>query len=76
MTHVDWKPYPEEKPKKTGRYLVTLRVLSNVYETDSYRIDIDIWTKVYAKHPYWLECEGYVVAWADAPKPYNPEGKE
>ena len=39
MTHVDWHPYPEEKPKVPGRYL-TMKYPS--YEDDKDSSDLEV----------------------------------
>lgn len=68
MTQViNWHPYPEEKPKDDGRYLVTLKSLDgrlNVIE-DYYNELYDKWTT--------SNCYDWnVIAWADKPEPYKP----
>lgn len=59
MTHVDWKPYSENKPKKDEIYLVT--TLAGEVDTDVFQLgDFDF---------YMSE----VIAWAELPEPYRPE---
>lgn len=61
MTHVDWHPYPETKPKKDGIYLVT--TLAGEVDTDVFQLgDFDF---------YMSE----VIAWAELPEPYRSEVK-
>ena len=68
MTKINWHPYPEEKPRRTGDYLVTFQKRRKLYVTkDCYDInegdfEIDFYVKV--------------VAWAELPEPYKPEELE
>lgn len=58
MTQVDWHPYPEEKPKREGVYLVTLKdeeVTSDWFNSGYFRFYVDD-----------------VIAWAERPKPFKP----
>lgn len=70
MTQVDWKPWPKEKPKERGNYLITY---------------IDKWNKnkkyvcerFYLSKNSWsfgerLEC----IAWAELPEPYKGEAND
>ena len=70
MTHVDWHPYPETKPKISGKYLVTLTsddendepiVTTRQYNTKSEKF-----------LPKW--CSD-IIAWAELPQPYQQEVK-
>ncbi len=68
MTHVDWHPYPETKPKKSGKFLVTL---SGDTEKDEpivtareYKAKLEMFL------PKWRHD---VIAWAELPEPYIPE---
>lgn len=70
MTHVDWHPYPKEKPQNEGNYLVSFRdSIDGDFEVMSY-IDIKI---------SWFDGESFnwygscIVAWAELPEPYQPE---
>ena len=69
-----WHPYPQEKPKEWGRYLVTRMR----------KVDFDDWNIVtIGKYEdggpwelsYW-ECGGLITAWAEIPEPYKEEVEE
>lgn len=64
MTHVEWKPYPKEKPKNEEFYLVTFIAngLRYVIE-DFYAFDC------------WHHAFGKVIAWAEKPEPYREDKK-
>lgn len=56
---VKWHPYPQEKPKKDGIYLITHRYgnkigVSMAYVTKNFNSD-------------------NLIAWAEKPEPYNPK---
>lgn len=60
-TVVKWHPYPKEKPKREGVYLVTLKdekVTSDWFNSGDFYFYVDD-----------------VIAWAEKPKPYQPEVK-
>lgn len=71
MTKVNWHPYPKEKPKKSGEYLVTLICNRKNDEptvtTFQYSARKEKWV------PIW--CND-VIAWAEKPEPYKPEEPE
>ena len=70
MTLVDWKPYPEKKPKKEGSYLISFYVCTekrNGVDIDFYDPEHDVWD-VYDDGVYTR-----VTAWGEEPEPYNPE---
>lgn len=65
MTYVDWHPYPEDVPDIDKGYLVTIKnKIGQRYTTT------DFWEK-----------EGFIfrdisiIAWAELPEPYRPEGE-
>ena len=66
MTHVDWHPYPQQKPKENRFYLVTVKlneqkpfILSLPFFPDLGFFD------TYANNKFY-------VAWAEMPEPYRP----
>lgn len=66
MTQVDWKPWPKEKPKGIGHYLITY--IDKWYENKKY-----VCEQFYLDEKSWmfgerLEC----IAWAEKPEPYQP----
>lgn len=61
---IKWHPYPQEKPKEEGEYLVTLRVGTRDYvKVDNYLIN--------KKHSYFMLSDDFITAWAEKPKPYE-----
>lgn len=76
MTHVDWHPYPKEKPKKSGRYLVTIvsEFMGKRVTTDDF-YDYKELLENYNRGPryYWYYHNGEVIAWAELPEPYKSE---
>ena len=68
---IDWKPYPQTKPKKSEKtfvsYLVLLR--EGAYETN---VITGKWNNLTQR---WMETEltKDIVAWAEMPPPYEPE---
>lgn len=60
-TKTVWHPYPQEKPKEDGSYLITTiychipEVISENYENGEFNLD------------------AFVVAWAELPEPYEEE---
>ena len=68
MTHVDWYPYPEEKPEATfddKSYLVTA----------SYRDENFIAIVQWLNGCWDFGLDVKVHAWAELPDPYQPEVK-
>lgn len=59
-TKVKWHKYPDEKPSKSGWFLITRRF--------SNRKDVAI---IYISQKYDTPCN--LVAWAELPKPYKEE---
>ena len=63
MTHVDWHPYPKEKPSKSGDFLVTVK-----------KVECEIvMTRFYND---WAEKFNFndkqILAWTELPEPYKP----
>ena len=71
MTHVDWHPYPDEKPPKDGVYLVTMRVWDATYEDYFEGVGFFYFMNTNFKEDAIHE----VIAWAEKPEPYRPEDK-
>lgn len=69
MTHVDWHPYPEEKPKKSGYYFFTLPI-----GTIGGTVGLSFFDKGIGEFEY---NEDLVIAWAEInyPDPYKQEKK-
>ena len=67
-----WHPYPEEKPKVPGCYLITMKYPSYEDDKDSsdFEVVIGYW---YCKRFYISAKDKNVLAWADSPEPYRPE---
>lgn len=70
MTKVDWHPYPEKRPKKSGKYLVT--ITSDDEKDEPIVTTREYNTKSEKFLPKW--CSD-IIAWAKLPKPYEPEKK-
>lgn len=67
MTHVDWHPYPDEKPLCTDDYLITIKRGRKLYVTkDCYDV---------GESEFEFEFNTKIIAWAEMPKPYRPEVK-
>lgn len=68
MTHIDWYPYPEEKPKEEKQYLISFYV----YKEKRHGVDIDFYNP---EHDVWdVYDDGVytrVTAWAERPEPYK-----
>ena len=67
MTHVDWHPYPKEKPKKVKEYLLTVEPPDNARFLF---IGFWIFTDV---DGCWMNAPCKVIAWAEKPELYRPE---
>lgn len=60
---IKWNPYPETKPEKYGRYLITVEDAGTYVVSDEFSAD---------RHEEWLDCfDGDVTAWAELPEPYE-----
>lgn len=71
MTKINWHPYPKEKPKKTGHYLVCDEYLKR---HDDAGIRVSFWMQF--EDGIWGWSQGYrIIAWAELPEPYS-EDKE
>lgn len=66
MTQVNWHPYPEEKPTKKDRYLISL---------DDGNGHQYITIAAFYKDIFWGSgvIDHIVIAWAELPEPYRPE---
>ena len=67
---IDWHPYPdcEVKPKRGHRYLVT---------SDPICVDPIVNIRTFTGKewaPY--QTEAVVLAWAELPEPYHPDGED
>lgn len=71
MTHVNWHPYPDEKPQKDGVYLVTMRVWDATYEDYFEGVGFFYFMNTDFKE----DAIHAVIAWAEKPEPYKPEDK-
>lgn len=65
MTHVDWRPYPEEKPKKSGYYFLSFPI-----GTIGGNVGLSFFDKGLGEFEY-NDC--LAIAWAeiDYPDPYR-----
>lgn len=75
MTHVDWHPYPDEKPERyTKEYLLTVEIHYGKHRVK--KIGIDTWGDSIGGGE-WEEfdnrSDSVVIAWAEKPEPYRPE---
>lgn len=73
MTQVNWHPYPEEKPSKNDSYLVTRK---STLPIDDGKVFVDTlpWDE---EDEHWRYCyNAPVLAWAELPEPYDPEGED
>lgn len=62
-TKTVWHPYPNQKPKIEGEYLVT-SIFGSIKE---------VVTGYFESGRFDNEFDNCVKAWAELPKPYNPE---
>lgn len=66
MTHVDWNPFPKEKPTREDAYLTTIIVKGEKYVIKNYWLSnggIGRWSE-------W-DWDNRVIAWAEMPEPYK-----
>lgn len=72
MTHVDWHPYPKEKPKITGTYIVTIE--SSCYGDTFEHLELAGWIggNFHVRNANFHK-NGVIVAWMLLPEPYRPE---
>lgn len=69
MSTIKWHPFPTEKPKKKGRYLVT--VIDHA-DDDSEPVVIIGRFRKKTGH-FWAQMDDDVLAWAKLPEPYKKE---
>ena len=65
--HVDWHPYPENKPTEEDAYkdfLLTIDAGLGPFVTKGQWLSVGCWDA-------YLDIE--VLAWAELPEPYKPE---
>ena len=70
MTKIDWHPYPEEKPTEKDAYkdfLLTIDDGLGSFVTKDQWLSVDCWDTY---------LDDKVIAWAELPEPYEPEGKK
>lgn len=67
MTHVDWKQYPKEKPKKSGYYFLSFPI-----GTIGGTVGLSFFDKGLEEFEY-NDC--LAIAWAeiDYPEPFEPD---
>ena len=84
MTHVDWHPYPKEKPETYRYCFVTIETRNRKSKTKNRFVEIDFLAYFlsfyWARHKYWK-----IIAWAyvpdscfhnhtnEMPEPYRPK---
>lgn len=66
---VKWHPYPEEKPKKSDLYLITVKNI-NIKPFVCQDVFND-YTKVFRFERYSMIEK--IIAWAELPEPYNED---
>lgn len=73
---VKWHPYPDDKPKIEGFYLVTVEFpfIGEYKEPVSREIRVGYWAlgRFFARLG---DADCRITAWAEAPEPYIPEMK-
>lgn len=66
-TKVYWEKYPDEKPKKEGEYIVTVKDYGKKYTTSAYFSTLDFsWIDRRIRR----ELYG-VIAWGELPDPFD-----
>lgn len=65
MIKVDWHPFPKEKPKKDGEYLVTCVGIGGEFVEKLW------WQKKLKNFYNGISFWTNVIAWAELPKPYK-----
>lgn len=69
---INWHPYPQEKPKESGMYIITLRG-DPCTNFGFWFAKEEFWSHDRYYNMYdWLEC-AHITAWAEMPKPYGEE---
>lgn len=66
---IEWHPYPQEKPSKSGYYLVTTDGIHNDV------IDIAWFDAIMAGLLQWNKASE-ILAWAELPEPYEEVAEE
>lgn len=66
---IAWHPYPEWKPPKSGKYLVTELHYSDTYQENVTDVSISRYARFMRKIGGFFGGTGKVIAWA-----YMPEG--
>lgn len=78
-TKTKWHKYPKEKPPKTGKYLVTVKLeyMGIKVTTDDFYDYKEVLENYYrGRERYrWYYHNGEVIAWAELPEPVE-EAKE
>lgn len=64
MTHVDWHQYPQEKPSKSGDFLVTVKKIEGEIVMIRFYTD---WGEKFNFN------DKQILAWAELPQPYKLE---
>lgn len=72
MTKVNWRKFPESKPKKKGKYLVT--VFDSEDQTVKPRVIVARWRKKTGQ--FWGVPDWNILAWMEFPAPYEPPEPE
>ena len=62
---VKWHPFPQEKPKKDNKYLVSIKTRDYGFTSTSHWIGSHDTFR-----DYWDEC---ISAWAELPEPYKED---
>ena len=70
MTEALWHPFPQEKPKDDGFYLVTTR--NEI--TGTITIDLNHWGdhKLNAEPEFFPHKNFSILAWTELPVPFSP----
>ena len=77
-TKTKWHKYPKEKPPKTGKYLVTVKLeyMGIKVTTDEFYDYAEIFENYNRRPRYqWYQHNGNVLGWAELPEPFE-EAKE
>lgn len=71
MTHVDWHPFPEEKPKNRSRLYQVVRLKPHRYCTEEESLLGFLPTRAFLRYEDFYK--NTVIAWAELPEPYEQE---
>ena len=69
-TEIEWHPYPQEKPREEGAYLITTKDCRDSRLLSSVDTFFDK-GKIFGIEEY--DPFDKVIAWAEMPKPYKDE---